>query len=399
MVFALIISISFAFADNLSANNYWSSDDDTLPEVLLKKMHGKSDDEIQKAVFQAFENQVKVISEYTGHTLDPETPYGYFKDEMPISNARTSDPQSDLIFYNNAIRGFIGHNKNTIIIKWIPDQVVTELGWKEMNVRGRYTFMNSSYFDQGKYHIQLQDVKYLASTTLSENTESYPSTVPKSSISYKGVKVSFTGGLPEVLKTSDSSNVKHFIEDIVFQQVADRVVRDTRNNITVAIRQVIKPFVLIKNDTNQNFPGTNGKLPSGNVGYTISNTVISGFANTVHKMKKVTAKMAANTVIVDGRTTMHNLDGKFDFKLEESKPTIGKATFTVSRIDVNISFNVLKLVECKSEIVVNQPNVKYGTKLSADIEKALTNAFFDNVKIQMNTIFCKGLDKIIKLGK
>lgn len=68
--------------------------------------------------------------------------------------------------------------------------------------------MNSSYFDQGKYQIQLQDVKYLASTTLSENIESYPSTVPKASISYKSIKASFTGGVPEVLKISDSSNVK-----------------------------------------------------------------------------------------------------------------------------------------------------------------------------------------------
>lgn len=68
--------------------------------------------------------------------------------------------------------------------------------------------MNSSYFDQGKYLIQLQDLKYLAGTTLSENTESYPSMVPKSSISYKGIKTSFTGGLPEILKISDSSNVK-----------------------------------------------------------------------------------------------------------------------------------------------------------------------------------------------
>ncbi|XP_022176523.1 uncharacterized protein LOC111037955 [Myzus persicae] len=397
-VFALIISISFVFADNLSPN-YWSSDDDTLPEVLPKKMRDKSDDEIQKAVFQAFENQLKVISEYTGHVLDPESPYGFFKDEMPISNARTSNPQSDLIFYNNAIRGFIGHNKNSIIIKWAPNQVVTELGWKEMSIRGRYTFMNSSYFDQGKYHIQLQDMKYLASTTLSENTESYPSSVPKSSISYKSVKVSFTGGLPELLKTSDSTNVKHFIEDIVFQQVADRVVRDTHNNITVAIRQVIKPYVMIKNDTEKNFPGTNGKLPSGSVGYSISNTVISGLANAEHKLKKVTTKMATNTVTADVRTTIHNLDGKFDFKLEESKPTVGKATFIISRIDVNLSFNMLKPVECKAEIVVNQPNVKYGTKLSADIEKSLTNAFIDNVKIQLSTNTCKALGQVAKAGK
>jgi len=39
---------------------------------------------------------------------------------------------------------------------------------------------------------------------------------------------------------------------------------------------------------------------------------------------------------------------------------------------------------------VNQPNVKYGTKLSADIEKTLTNAFIDNVKIQLSTHIRQG---------
>lgn len=68
--------------------------------------------------------------------------------------------------------------------------------------------MNSTYFDQGKYVILLQDLKYLAYTTLSENTESYPSTVPKSSISFKNIKATFTGGLPTVLKIGESSNVK-----------------------------------------------------------------------------------------------------------------------------------------------------------------------------------------------
>lgn len=109
--------------------------------------------------------------------------------------------------------------------------------------------------------------------------------------------------------------------------------------------------------------------------------------------------MATNIVTADLRITIHSLDGKFDFKLEESKPTIGKATFAVSRIDVNVSFNMLKPVECKAEVVVNQPNVKYGTKLSADIEKTLTNAFIDNVKIQLNTNICKALGQMIKPGK
>jgi len=156
---------------------------------------------------------------------------------------------------------------------------------------------------------------------------------------------------------------------------------------------------MIKNDTDQNFPGTNGKLPSSSVGYSISNTVISGLANSENKIKKVTAKMATNTVTIDLRTTTHSLDGKFDFKLEESKPIVGKATFTISRIDVSISFNILKPVECKSEVAVNQPNVKYGTKLSADIEKTLTNSFIDNVKNQLSTNICKAIGQMIKSGK
>lgn len=101
----------------------WSSDGDSLPEVLPKKMVGKTDEEVQKAVFQAYATQLKVISEYNGHVLEPDSPYGFFKDEMPISNARTSNPQTDLVFYNNAIRGFIGHDKNSITVKWNLDQV------------------------------------------------------------------------------------------------------------------------------------------------------------------------------------------------------------------------------------------------------------------------------------
>lgn len=183
--------------------------------------------------------------------------------------------------------------------------------------------------------------------------------------------------------------------------MADRVVRDTHNNITAAIRQVIKPYVILKNDTDPNLPGTSGKLPGGPtaVGYSISNTVMSGFGNAEYKLKKVTAKMAANTVTADTRATVHSLDGKFDFKLEESKPTVGKATFTVGRIDVNVSFNMLKPAECKAELAVIQPTVKYGTKLSADVEKTLTNAFVENIKVQSTANICKAMGQSIKPGK
>lgn len=190
---------------------------------------------------------------------------------------------------------------------------------------------------------------------------------------------------------------RHYLEDIVFQQVAERIARDSHNNITVAVRHASKPYIIFKNDTDLNFSGASGKV--SNVGYTISNTAISGFANTEQKVKKVTVKMTTNTVTVDLRITIHNLDGKFDFKIEESKPITGKATLTIGRIDGSVSYNLLKPTECKADVVLNQPNFKYGTKISADIEKTLSNAFVDNVKNQLNTVICKTYGQAIKSGK
>jgi len=177
------------------------------------------------------------------------------------------------------------------------------------------------------------------------------------------------------------------------------VVRDTRNNVTAAIRHVIRPYILFKNDTDKNFPGSNGKLPINNIGYSISNKVISGLINAEHKLRKVTSKIANNTVTADVRTTFHKLDGKYDFKLDESKPIVGKATFTINRLDISISYNMLKPVDCTAEVVVNQPNIKYDTKLSPDIEKSFTNAFVDNIKYQFSTIICKGISQIVKPRK
>lgn len=169
----------------------------------------------------------------------------------------------------------------------------------------------------------------------------------------------------------------------------------------MAIRQAIKPYIIFKNDTDLTFPGVITKPNAkGTEVYNIINPVISGFANTEQKLKKVTAKMAANTITVDLRITIHNLDGKFDYKPEESKPSPtvikpSKATFTIAQIDVNVSFNLLKPVECKTEIIVNKPNVKFGTKLSEEIEKTLTNSFFESVKSQLNANICKSLSQTI----
>lgn len=178
--------------------------------------------------------------------------------------------------------------------------------------------------------------------------------------------------------------------------MADRLVKDTHNNITAAIRQTVKPYIIFKSDTDGSFTAVNGKLPAGSIGYTLSNMILNGFTNLEQKLKKVTAKKATNSVTADLRMSIHNLEGRFDYKIDEAKPVTGKATVTVGRIDVNVSFNMLKATECKADVSVNQPIAKYPTKISADSEKALTNAFADGVKSHLNANVCKAIGQMIK---
>lgn len=101
----------------------WRSDDNVLPEMLPKNLHEKSNEEIQKAVFDAYTNQMKIVSEYSGHVYDPIYPYGYFKNEYSIPNTHTFQADADLVFYNNVVKGLRDFNHNDIIIKWAHDKV------------------------------------------------------------------------------------------------------------------------------------------------------------------------------------------------------------------------------------------------------------------------------------
>lgn len=91
--------------------------------MLPKNMLEKSDEEIGKAVFNAYSNQIKVVSEYSGHVYDPPFPLGYLKNECPIPNTHTYQSETDLVFNNNIVKGLRDCNHNLIVIKWAPDQV------------------------------------------------------------------------------------------------------------------------------------------------------------------------------------------------------------------------------------------------------------------------------------
>lgn len=89
------------------------------------KMIGKSDDEISKAVYEAFQIQYDVITQHNGHSLDPVMPpIGYFNDEIQLTDIRTTNSETDLIFTNNDITGLVG-NKNRVVIRWVSNEVIS----------------------------------------------------------------------------------------------------------------------------------------------------------------------------------------------------------------------------------------------------------------------------------
>lgn len=102
----------------------WIFDNDTLPEMLPKMLRGKSNEEIQKAVFFASDNQMKIVSEYNGRVYEPDYPFGYFENEMSIPHTETFQSETEFAFSDNVVQGFRNYKTNMIVFKWDSDNVI-----------------------------------------------------------------------------------------------------------------------------------------------------------------------------------------------------------------------------------------------------------------------------------
>lgn len=114
---------SYPLIDSYKLVN-WTFDNDTLPEMLPKMMRGKSDEEIQKAIFFASDNQMKIISEYNGRVYEPDYPFGYFENEMSIPHTETFQSETEFAFSDNVVQGFRNYKTNIIVFKWDSDNVI-----------------------------------------------------------------------------------------------------------------------------------------------------------------------------------------------------------------------------------------------------------------------------------
>jgi len=399
LVLILAVSIFCSVAGETSKLVNWRYDNDTIPEMLPRNMLGKSNEEIETAVFNAYQKQIRVVSEYSGHVYDPEFPYGYFKNEVIIPNTDSYAPSADFIFDNNVVRGLTDYNENVIIVKWAPDQIETNVEWKEANIRGNYYYSNSTYFDQGNYYIQLENLKYQAYTTLTENTMKYPSSVPSSSISYKSVKASFSGNIPAVTNVDNSYGLKYFLEEVAFQHISDNVAKSMQPNISIAVRQAIRPYIMFKNVSDPHFKGFNASTPSG-IQLTVDDVSTHGLNQTYQRSKNITVDMINKKLISKTELVMHYLSGNFRVQLihKDGKEYVDYADFEIERIKVYPVSNMFDRDDCYAnttitnlKVTVNPEKLNLSKDEEIEVNNALAEGDYNTLKKKFDKTVCVAL--------
>ncbi|XP_025204488.1 uncharacterized protein LOC112601221 [Melanaphis sacchari] len=399
LVFVLAVCISYSIAyDPVFSEVNYRYDNDSIPEMLPRQMLGKSDEEIAKAVFDAYKIQIKIVSEYSGHVYDPADPYGYFKNGYPIPITQTYDSDVDLIFENNLVSGLTEYDQNVIIIKWAPDQIETNVEWKEANIRGNYHYINTTHYDGGNYHIQLGNLKYRANTKLTENTMNYPSSVPSSSISYESVKASFSGNLPVVTNVNDLSNLKFFLEKIASQHIADDVAKSIQPNVSIAVRQAIRPYIMYKNVSDPHFKGFNTSMPSG-IQIQVDDVFTNGLNQTLQRVRNMTVDMANKKLIATLEMNMHDLSGTFRVQLtKNNKLYTDYAYFEIGNANVIPVSNMFQRDDCYADAEVKNIKVvidpaKFNLSKDEEIEvnKVLVTEFHNTLVKKFKNTTCIAL--------
>lgn len=150
---------------------------------------------------------------------------------------------------------------------------------------------------------------------------------------------------------------RYFLEDIAFQHIANGVAEPIHNNITIAVRQSIKRYIIFQNAS---YPNTNGFTGTLSTGVHLKLDEISAYGmNKTHlRVKNVYVDMTAKNVTSEIEFNVHKLNGHFALRVDDSKPYTGKGLLNVSRVDAIAAVNVLNGKQCNANTVVHDVRVE-----------------------------------------
>lgn len=172
------------------------------------------------------------------------------------------------------------------------------------------------------------------------------------------------------------------------------------NNITVAIKQAIGPYIIFKNASDVTPGGFTSNLPSGEQ-CKADDVFVTGFNQTNFRVKNVFADVQENnrnvTAVIE--FTVHKLSGDFTLQIDEGgTPYPGQSRFNVDRINVMATINVLNGAECTANTTVHGVKVDVYTESSSasNMNQFVAKKFANNIVNKYDKTICSVFAGMLK---
>lgn len=191
---------------------------------------------------------------------------------------------------------------------------------------------------------------------------------------------------------------RYFLEDVAFQHLADDIAKTVHNNITIAVRQAIKPYIIFKNVSDPHFKGFSDSFPTG-VQYRVDGIFTDGLNQTFLNVKDVFVDMATKNVSAETEFVLHKLSGDFTVLLDENKPSSrsAKAQFTIGRIDIISVGNMLDGADCfsRTSVVDTVVDISKELGLAPEFNEIVAKKYAETLTNKFNTQVCLALSKML----
>jgi len=185
------------------------------------------------------------------------------------------------------------------------------------------------------------------------------------------------------------------LEEVVFQHVADDVVKSMQPNISIAVRQAARPYIMFKNVSDPHFKGFTASTPS-NLQLEVDDVFTNGLNQTLQRVKNMTVDMANKKLISSTELVMHNLSGTFRVKLTNGYTDY--ATFEIENINVAPVSNMFNRDDCTASTTVKNTKVTIDPasfylykKEELEVIQVLENEFSNILKNKFDKTVCIAL--------
>lgn len=173
-------------------------------------------------------------------------------------------------------------------------------------------------------------------------------------------------------------------------------------NISIAIRQAIRPYIMFKNVSDPHFKGFFANTSSG-IQLIVDDVFTNGLNQTNQRVKNMVADMANKKLTSTTELVMHNLSGTFRMQLtKDSKQFTGYVIFEIENINLVSISNMFNRDECTTNTTIKNTKVMVDPvefNLSKDeeieVNHVLIDEFIKTLEKKFNNTVCVALGDML----